>query len=138
MAANKTQETGESFEGFLDSIAEPARRDDARALAGLITRVTGEPPVMWGRIVGFGRCHYRYESGREFDWMLSGFAVRAKELVLYLGLGESGYDELLANLGKHKTGKGCLYLKSLADADPAVLEQLVARSHEAAKARYGA
>jgi len=136
MAANKTMETGESFDSFLATIADPARRADAAALAALMTRATGEAPVMWGKIAGFGRCHYRYESGREGDWMLSGFAVRARELVLYLGLGAGGFDDLLARLGRHKTGKGCLYLRSLADVDAAVLESLVARAHEAAAVRH--
>ena len=89
-----------------------------------------------GSIVGFGRCHYRYESGREGDWMVSGFAVRAKELVLYLGLGAGGFDDLLARLGKHKTGKGCLYVRSLADIDPAVLEAIVSRALAAAASRH--
>ncbi|MBV9931663.1 MAG: DUF1801 domain-containing protein [Alphaproteobacteria bacterium] len=136
MAANKTQETGESFESFLASIADPVRRADARALGETMTRVTGEPPALWGKIVGFGRCHYRYESGREGDWMLSGFAVRAKELVLYLGCDARRNGDLLGRLGRHKMGKGCLYLQRLSDADPAVLEELIARSHAAAKARY--
>ena len=85
MAENKTKETGESFDTFLATIPDPARRADAAALAALMARATGEAPAMWGQIVGFGPYHYRYESGRESDSMLSGFAVRAKELVLYLG-----------------------------------------------------
>jgi len=136
MAQNKPRETEESFDAFLDSVADPARRADARALGGLIARVTGETPVMWGKIVGFGRCHYRYESGREGDWMLVGFALRAKELVLYLGLGAGGFDDLLDRLGKHKTGKGCLYLRTLADADPEVLEELVGRACAGMRERH--
>jgi hypothetical protein len=136
MAENKTRETEESFDAFLGTIADPARRADARALGAFIARVTGEPPVMWGKIVGFGRCHYRYESGREGDWMLVGFAVRAKDLVLYLGLGAGGFDDLLGGLGKHKTGKGCLYLRALTDADPVVLEALIVRVCAEARERY--
>ncbi|HEY0311567.1 MAG TPA: DUF1801 domain-containing protein [Allosphingosinicella sp.] len=136
MAENKTRETGEGFEAFLETVADPARRADARALGALMARVTAEAPVMWGRIVGFGRCHYRYESGREGDWMLVGFAVRAKELVLYLGLGAGGFEDLFGRLGKHKTGKGCLYLKTLADADPDMLEALVGRAYAESRERH--
>jgi predicted GIY-YIG superfamily endonuclease len=136
MAGNKTRETGGDVGAFLERVADPARRAEAKALCALMARATGETPAMWGRIVGFGRCHYRYESGREGDWMVSGFAVRAKELVLYLGLGAGGFDDLLARLGKHKAGKGCLYLRSLADVDAVVLENLVARAHAAAAARH--
>jgi predicted GIY-YIG superfamily endonuclease len=88
-----------------------------------------------GPDLGFGRYHYRYESGREGDWMVSGFAVRAKELVLYLGCGGGGFDDLLARLGKHRLGKGCLYVKTLAQVDAAVLETLVSRAHTAARVR---
>jgi len=136
MAENKTKETGGDVDAFLDAVADPARRADAKALCALMARATGEAPALWGGIVGFGRCHYRYESGREGDWMVSGFAVRAKELVLYLGLGAGGFDDLLARLGKHKTGKGCLYVRSLADIDPAVLEAIVSRALAAAASRH--
>jgi hypothetical protein len=136
MAENKTRETGDDVGAFLAALPEPARREDAKALCALMARATGEPPRMWGSIVGFGRYHYRYESGREGDTMVSGFAVRAKELVLYLGVGAGGFDELLAGLGKHRLGKGCLYVKALADVDAAVLERLVARAHAATRARH--
>jgi|SRR5438309_7381820 len=136
MAANKTQETAEYPQAFLASVADPKRREDARALCDMMARATGEPPRMWGNIVGFGRYHYRYDSGREGDWMLSGFAVRAKEMVLYLGCGGGGFDDLLGRLGKHKRGKGCLYVKALADVDAQVLEALIARAHAAARTRH--
>ena len=133
MAENKTKETGGDVTAFLDAVADPARREDAKALCALMTRATGEAPAMWGSIVGFGRCHYRYESGREGDCMVSGFAVRSKELVLYLGLGAGGFDDLMAGLGKHRLGKGCLYVKALADVDAEILATLVARAHAAAR-----
>jgi predicted GIY-YIG superfamily endonuclease len=136
LAGNKTKETADDPAAFLASVADPKRREDALALCEAMARATGETPRMWGNIVGFGRYHYRYESGREGDWMLSGFAVRAKELVLYLGCGGGGHDDLLARLGKHKTGKGCLYVRTLADVDAAVLEALIARAHAATRARY--
>jgi len=137
MAENKTRETGEDVGAFLDGVADPARCEDARALCALMARATGAPPSMWGSIVGFGRTHYRYASGREGDTMTSGFAVRAKELVLYLGLGAGGVDDLLARLGKHRLGKGCLYLTSLADVDLEALAALVSQSHARVRAQHG-
>jgi hypothetical protein len=136
LAGNKTQETADDPAAFLASVADPKRREDARALCATMARATGEPPKMWGTIVGFGRYHYRYESGREGDSMVSGFAVRAKELVLYLGCGGGGFEDLLAGLGRHRLGKGCLYVKALADVDASVLEALIARAHAAARARH--
>jgi hypothetical protein len=136
MAENKTKETGEDVGAFLDGVVDPTRRADAKALCALMTRATGETPAMWGQIVGFGRYHYRYESGREGDWMVSGFAVRAKELVLYLGCGGGDFDDLLALLGKHRLGKGCLYVKSLADVNVSVLEALAARADAATRLRH--
>lgn len=136
MATNKTTEGTEDPEAFLASIEDAHRRADAQALCAMMARATGEAPRMWGKIIGFGRYHYRYDSGREGDWMLSGFAVRAKELVLYLGLGAGGLDDLLARLGKHKTGKGCLYVKAFADIDLTVLEQLISSARAASAARH--
>jgi hypothetical protein len=136
MAENKTKETGGDVGAFLDAVADPVRRADAQALCTLMTRATGETPSMWGNIVGFGRYHYRYESGREGDTMVSGFAVRAKELVLYLGCDAGGLDDLLARLGRHRLGKGCLYVKAMADVDAGVLEALVERAHAATRARH--
>jgi hypothetical protein len=106
------------------------RRDDARRLCALLQEVTGERPVMWaGSIVGFGRYHYRYASGHEGDAPLVAFAPRSQHLVLYLSADlDDRYPKLLAQLGPHKTGKGCLYLKRLDDADPTILRQLVERS----------
>ena len=122
--------TGEAVRSFLAAVPDAGRRDDARRLCALLQALTGEAPVMWaGSIVGFGRYHYRYASGREGDAPLVGFAPRARNLVLYLSSGlDERYPKLLAELGPHTTGKGCLYLKRLDDADPAVLRQLVERS----------
>lgn len=138
MAANKTQETDADIGSFLAALPDPTRRADALALCETMARITGEPPRLWGpNIIGYGRYRYKYESGREGEWMLIGFSPRAKQLVLYLGLGAGGREDLLARLGRHKTGKGCLYLKSLADADPAVLETLIAQSYAGARERQG-
>ena len=119
------------MESFVASIADESRRQDSRALLELMSEVTGESPRMWGEnIVGFGSYHYRYESGREGDWFLAGFSPRKQNLTVYLMSGFDGYGQLLARLGKHKTGKACLYLKRLDDVDRDVLRELVRRSVE--------
>jgi hypothetical protein len=121
---------------FLAGIDEKQRRD-ARTLCALLSRVTGETPAMWGAsIVGFGRYHYRYESGREGESALVGFSPRAKELVLYLMADAAQHGDLLKRLGKHKAGKGCLYFKSLEGVDLAVLEELAAASVAQVRALY--
>jgi len=114
-----------------------AERADAETLCAIMGRVTGEAPAMWGAsIVGFGRYHYRYESGREGESALTGFSPRARELVLYLMADAAEQEGLLKRLGKHKAGKGCLYLKSLEGVDLGVLEELVAASVASVRARY--
>ncbi len=123
---NKTVATGEAVEDMLSRIEPPERQADARVLAALMARLSGEPATMWGlAIVGFGRYHYRYDSGREGDSLRIGFASRKAELVLYL----AGLDDAdLTALGKHRHGKGCLYVKRLRDIDMAALETLIAKS----------
>ncbi|HYG28623.1 MAG TPA: DUF1801 domain-containing protein [Allosphingosinicella sp.] len=131
MAETKTRPTDTSVDAFLDGVAHPARRADGKALRDMMERVTGEPAVMWGpSIVGFGRYHYRYESGHEGDSPRLGFSPRSANLVLYVG-GFPGYEALLARLGKHKRSKACLYLSKLADVDEAVLEEIARRCYEA-------
>lgn len=123
MAANKTQATDTDPGAFM---AASTRPDDAAALAALMTRVSGEPPVMWGpSIVGFGRYRYRYASGREGEMCRIGFSPRRAELVLYVGAGRPEQADALARLGRHRTGKGCLYLKRLAGLDIDALEEIV-------------
>lgn len=137
MAANKTRETAEDVAAFIAKVADEKKREDARALIGLMERAVGEPAWMWGTsIVGFGRYRYKYESGREGEAALAGFSPRAKELVVYLPADAPEKDALLARLGKHKIGKSCLYLKSLADVDEAVLEELVRESAAEIQDRY--
>lgn len=123
---NKTVATGEAVEDMLSRIEPPERQADARVLAALMARLSGEPATMWGlAIVGFGRYHYRYDSGREGDSLRIGFASRKAELVIYL----AGLDDAdLTALGKHRHGKGCLYVKRLRDIDMAALETLIAKS----------
>ncbi len=135
MAENKTKATAESVDDFLDRLADPARRDDARVIAEIMTRMSGQMPRMWGpTIIGFGTCHYRYESGREGDMPEIAFSPRAKEQVLYV-LGFPGQEELLARLGKHRTGTSCLYVKRLADVDLGVLEAIFAASLRETRSR---
>lgn len=137
MAESKTKATGEDVSSFLAAVPDDRRREDARALVALMGRATGEPPAMWGsNIVGFGHYHYRYESGREGDAPLVGFSPRAKELVIYLAADATDRDALLARLGKHRTGKSCLYVKRLDEIDPDVLTALVAASVAAVRERY--
>ena len=124
---NKTKATGASVDGYLGAIKSDERQKDCRALAKLMAKATGEKPKMWGpSIVGFGSYHYKYDSGREGDSCLTGFSSRASEIAIYLMAEFPKRDQLLAKLGKHKTGGGCLYIKKMSDVDPKVLEQLVA------------
>jgi len=119
----------EDVEAYIASMPDEGQRRDAAALVELMRRATGHPPAMWGSgMVGFGSYHYRYASGREGDWFLVGFAPRRKSLTVYTMDGFTGYESLLARLGKHSTGKSCLYIKRLDDVDVDVLEELVRRS----------
>jgi hypothetical protein len=137
MAELKTRATEVSVDDFLDQVPDPQRREDARKLRAMFERITGEPARMWGpSIVGFGRYHYRYDSGHEGEMCRSGFSPRAKELVLYLVPGFGFPAELMARLGRHRTGKSCLYIKRLADVDEAVLEELVVRSLDYMRDKY--
>jgi len=131
MAELKTKPNDASVEEYLDGVEDEDKRRDCRTLLDLMRDVTGEEPVMWGpSIVGFGRYRYRYDSGREGDWFLTGFSPRKRDLTVYLMAGADRFEDLMARLGKHKTGKSCLYLKRLAEVDLDVLRELVARSSE--------
>ena len=137
MAENKTQATVVDAGSFIDAVADLARREDARTLAALMARVSGEPATMWGpSIVGFGAYDYRYDSGRTGTMARIGFSPRKAESVLYIVEGFDGYSELLARLGKHRTGKSCLYIKRLADVNAGVLEELVSASWAEMARRY--
>jgi hypothetical protein len=126
MAELKTSRNEASAAEFLAAVADPRRRADAQAVCALMTEVTGEQPTMWGgSIVGFGAYHYRYASGREGDWPAVGFSPRKQALTIYLSEGFEAYDDLLARLGPHSTGKSCLYIKRLSDVDEEALRSLV-------------
>ncbi|HAX43450.1 MAG TPA: DUF1801 domain-containing protein [Bryobacteraceae bacterium] len=136
MAELKTKQTQASVSAFLDAVENEQRRADCRTVLNLMLAVTGEEPKMWGpSIVGFGSYHYKYASGREGDWFVAGFSPRKQDLTLYIMAGFDRYDELMAKLGKYKTGKSCLYLKRLSDVDLGVLEELVRASVEAMRSR---
>ena len=131
MAENKTTPTDQSVEEFLNSIADEGKRKDSFTIVELMKQVTGIEPKMWGsNIVGFGSHHYKYESGREGDTMLAGFSPRKQNLTLY-GIGNfEQYEDLLQNLGKYTTGKGCLYIKHLDQVDLPTLENLLKLSYD--------
>jgi hypothetical protein len=138
MAENKTKATDASVEDYIASRASEEQRVDCKALMSVFKRVTKQPPKMWGpSIVGYGSYHYTYESGRTGEMCLAGFAIRGRELVVYLVAEGREQEALLSKLGKHKMGKSCLYFKRLADLDKTVLEQLVANSIAEVKRRYG-
>ena len=135
---NKTQATRASATAHVAAIKDPQRRADCETLARLMSKVTGEKPVMWGpSIVGFGSYHYRYDSGREGDSCATGFAAGKGDLSIYLVAAGERQEALLAKLGRHKMGKACLKLRRLADVDLKVLEQLVADSVREVRRRYG-
>jgi hypothetical protein len=126
MAENKTKPTAVSVSAYIDSVSDETRRSDAKELARMMQQASGEKPKLWGpSIIGFGSCHYKYESGREGDMPLISFSPRKSALVLYSMLCNGDAEALLAKLGKHTTGKGCLYIKKLADVDKAVLQKLI-------------
>lgn len=129
MAELKTKPNDQSVEAFLNGIEDKKRRADCLALLALMKEATQEEPKMWGdSIVGFGSYHYKYASGREGDWFLTGFSPRKQNLTLYIMAGFSRYDELMQGLGKYTTGKACLYVKKLEDVDLGTLRELVKES----------
>ena len=136
MADNKTKPTSLSVATFIDAITDPTRRADAKAFVKVMQSASGEKPRMWGpSIIGFGSCHYKYESGREGDMPLIGFSPRKAASVLYNVIASDDCKALLPKLGKHTTGKGCLYVKKLADVDPKVLNAMLVQSVATTRAR---
>src|SRR5690242_13147501 len=138
MGENKTKATGASVQAYLDAIGDDQRRKDCQALTKLMSKVSKQPPKMWGTsIVGFGSYHYKYESGREGDSCVVGFASRKGDISVYLMGDFPNRARLLEQLGRHKTAKACLYIRTLSDVKLDVLEQLVAGSIGAVTAKYG-
>jgi hypothetical protein len=137
MADNKTRPTGASVSALINAIEEPQRRADVRKVAAMMKKATGSRPKLWGEsIVGYGSYRYRYDSGREGEFMITGFSPRKQALTIYIMPGFSRYDALMARLGRYRTGKSCLYLRRLADVDEAVLQQLITRSVADMRAKY--
>ena len=133
----KTKPTEVTVDNFLDAVPDPQRREDGRKVRAMMERISGEPAKMWGpSIVGFGRYHYRYDSGHEGDMARTGFSPRAKELVLYLTDGFPRHQALMDRLGKYRTGKSCLYIKRLSDVEESVLEALFAESLDYTREKY--
>jgi len=135
---NKTRPTGAGVDTFLDAVENERRREDARTVNAMMERITGWEPRMWGpSIVGFGEYHYRYDSGREGDFLITGFSPRKNALTIYIMPGFARYDALMARLGKFRTGRSCLYINKLDDVDLSVLEELIASSVQYMVGKYG-
>jgi len=129
MAELKTKPNRKSVNAFLETVRDPQKRKDCETLVKLMKEITGAEPQMWGgSIVGFGSYHFKYASGREGDWFQAGFSPRKQSLTLYVMSGFKRHDELMAKLGKYKTGKSCLYIKKLEDVNKIVLRELVNES----------
>lgn len=129
MAELKTKPTEQSVEAFLQEVSDEQKRQDCFIVLELMRRITGEEPKMWGSsMVGFGRYHYKYSSGQEGDYFLTGFSPRKQNLTLYIMAGFEQFEPLLQKLGKHTTGKSCLYIKRLKDIDLPTLEELIRQS----------
>jgi hypothetical protein len=137
MAENKTKATGASVTEFINSIDDEQKRADARKVAAMMRKATGKRAKMWGSsMVGYGTYHYKYASGREGDFMLTGFSPRKQALTVYIMAGFSNYGTLMKKLGKFKTGKSCLYIKRLSDVDEDVLQQLINGSVDYMRKHY--
>ena len=129
MAELKTKQTGASVENFLKQISDEERREDCFAVAKIMEEITGEKPKMWGpSIVGFGSYHYKYASGRQGDWPVTGFSPRKKDLTLYIMMGFKKHRALMEKLGKHTSSKSCLYIKRLSDIHVPTLKKLIKES----------
>lgn len=137
-AGNKTTKSTASVSAFLASIEDDQKRKDAKRVGAMMKRATGLAPKMWGAsIVGYGETTLTYESGRVVDWFYVGYSPRKQKLTLYIMDGFSGHAELMKRLGKHKTGKSCLYIKQLTDVDEEVLETLIEESVAFMKEKHG-
>ena len=131
MSQNKTRPITTSVTSFLNSVEDEIQRRDSHTLISIMKEITGEEPVIWGSsIIGFGSYHYKYNSGREGDMLLTGFSPRKQNLSLYIMAGFTKYEELLQKLGKHKTGKSCLYIKRLSEINTDVLIELIKASYD--------
>lgn len=134
----KTKKNKADVDMFLDDITDENQREDCKLIRQMMYKASGDPGTMWGvSIVGFGSYHYKYASGREADWMKIGFSPRKGKTTLYIMNGFAEYKDYLSQIGKHTTGKGCLYIKSLKDVDQGVLQAIINDSYKSA-AQVGA
>ena len=137
MSDLKTKKNDASVIDFINSVEDEQKRQDCYEIMGIMKEITGEEPKMWGgSIVGFGSYHYKYNSGREGDWFLTGFSPRKQNLSLYIMSGFDHYGTMMAKLGKYKTGKSCLYIKQLADIDGNILKEMITNSVEMISKMY--
>lgn len=135
--ANKTVATKASVETYLDAIDPVQKQQDCREICAMMERLSGHPPKMWGpSIIGFGTYHYKYDSGREGDFLRIGFAARAQNISVYLMPGYDDFSDELSRLGKHKKGKSCLYIKRLSDIDVNVLEEMIVKDLKIMQEKY--
>ena len=131
MVELKTKENNASVKNFIGSVKDKEKRDDSFELLKIFQKITGKKPKMWGEsIIGFGKIHYKYASGREGDWMATGFSPRKQNISLYILSGFKERDELLKKLGKHKTGRACLYIKNLKEINLSVLKKIIEKSYK--------
>jgi len=135
---NKTVATDGDVGAFLDGLADRTRAEETRVVMGIMEGVTGAPPCMWGTIIGFETYHYKYDSGREGDFFMTGVAPRKQALTIYVMPGFSQYEALLARLGPHKIGKSCLYIKRLEEVDLSVLTEIIRAGYDWMTAKYKA
>ena len=137
MAEPKTKETKASVDKFLKGVENVQRREDALTLLKMMKSITRQEPKMWGKdLVGFGSYHYKYASGQEGDWLMTGFSPRKSSLSVYVIPGFEKYSALMKKLGKHKTGKSCLYISKLEDVDTSVLKELIKTGWQDMKKMY--
>lgn len=137
MAELKTKATNMSIMEFIDGVDDEQKRNDCLQLLKLMSEVTNEEAKMWGdSIIGFGSYHYKYQSGREGDWFLTGFSPRKQNLTIYIMAGFTNFDSLMLKLGKFKTGSSCLYIKKLNDIDMNILKELIYQSIEYVRELY--
>ena len=138
MAELKTKPSEDNVLEFLNAVENEQRKKDCQALLDLFIEVTNEEPKMWGQaMVGFGSYHYKYDSGREGDWFLTGFSPRKQNLTIYITAGFTEFDDIMSTLGKYKTGSSCLYVKKLSDIDIEKLKTLISKAVAYMKDKYG-
>ncbi|MEO8710692.1 MAG: DUF1801 domain-containing protein [Parafilimonas sp.] len=136
MAELKTKQTEENVTKFLNTVEDETKRKDCFEIIEMMKQVTGLPPKMWGTaIIGFGSYHYKYESGHEGDMCIIGFSPRKQNITLYIGISNENIQKLLPDLGKHRTGKGCLYINKLSDVNTDVLKKIIKTAFEYTRAK---